>query len=159
MADTHQHSNLLLKPFSLGPLRIAHALLELLDGEFEASSSLDAKVNGCEVPLSELLKNTVLRMEAGGISATWIPEDKSGLIEDGDLVSIFKLTPFVSSYHLLIHECTVTREVFQHGNGIAVSALVEEDAMTIGDGRHVDNQIAFRVSSHKIASCRKADEP
>jgi hypothetical protein len=107
--------------------------------------------------LAQLLEYAILRVKACSVPAARISEEESSLVKYGDLIAIFKLSSFVPTQYLIVDECAIAGEILEYSYGVAVSVLVEDDAMAIGNGWDVHDQVAFRMSANDIATGRKAD--
>lgn len=156
VADAHEDGDLLLEAFSLRALRVADAALELLDRVFEPARPLHAQVHRGEMALAELLEDAVAGVEGAGVPAARIPEHEACLVQDGDLVAVFQLPSLVPADELLLYEGAVDGQILKHGDDVPVSGLVEDQTVPVGDGRDVEDHVAFRMSSYEVPSGRES---
>ena len=88
MAHTHEHPNLLLQPFGLGPVFNPGMFSEDLDGVPLPCSLFHAEIDLGKVTLSELVKQVILLEEGARLTMLRIPEDEPGLPMYRNLVLI-----------------------------------------------------------------------
>ncbi len=145
MADRLQHADLLLQSFRPGSI-VPRALLEFLDGELHAGASFHAEMDRGKMPFAELMENAVLLPKRIPLPVAWVVEHEASLIQHGNLIRMVEFAALVSSHDGLVDKGAIGRQIFQDGDALPVLVLVEDDAMTIGDGGQCQHPICPLVS-------------
>ena len=131
VANGHENCNLLLQALGLRPLICASASVEDLDRVSLPRRLLDAQVYRGEVTLPELLLQSVLLTKPAGTLSSGVAEGEPNVVHDPNLVVICQLATVVSADDGLLDERAVAREIFKHGDRLAMRMLGEDNAVAI----------------------------
>lgn len=151
VAHSHQNCDFLLQTLRLGPFVDARSTIEHLDGISQTRRFLDAQVHRGKMPFAKLLLQGVLLPKSTGTVTPGVTEGKTSFVNDVDLVCILQLPTLIPTDDGVVDEGAIAGQIFQHGDGISVGMLREDNAVPVRYGWKVDDTVS-RISMSPKAS-------